>query len=398
MRIRAALCAVLVCSTSVIAQELIESGDYPNWLPGPNAVQSRGGCFLLASGSINPGDVDWVSVAIPFPSDRTVVDVDFASGGGQSFVLVVDDAGRTFFGMADSNNSADNVCGLGTTSLLLGSTLDSVVDMGGTPADTVLEVGVTGSGDFGFTGRHSQTFNYEVWVYAGEPVELCASDFDCDDGVDCTVDACDVATGACSNTPDDAWCDNGLYCDGAEVCDVADGCLAGMPPCNGDLECDEDADMCLSAAAALVLDVRPGVCPNWVNTQSRGVLHVGLMGSPDFEVGSVDPSTLLLWRADGVGEGVAPWSGGGSVRMVDVGDSSSVGEACDCVDRHPDGTYDLLLKFRVNDLVQAMALDSLQEPTLLELTLEGFTRGGEAFAASDCVTVMPLERPRTNAR
>ena len=127
-------------------------------------------------------------------------------------------------------------------------------------------------------------------------------------------------------------------------------------------------------------------------------MHVGLIGSADFDVGSVDPSSLLLRRSDGIGKGVAPWSRGGSVRMVDVGGSSSPGEACDCVDRRPDGTFDILLKFRVNHLVRAMALQSVREPTVLELTLDGFTKGGEAFAASDCVTVMPLRRPRRHSR
>jgi len=389
MHIRAALCAVLVCSTSVIGQELIESSDYPNSLPGPNVVQVNGGCFLAATGSIAPGDVDWVSVAIPFASARTVVDIDFA-GGGQSFVLVADETGGTYFGMSDGNNGADELCGLGAISLVQGSSTDSVVDMGATPADTMAHVGVTGANDFGFTGSHSQTFDYEVWVYAGEPAAGCTSDLDCDDGVDCTWDVCDTATGTCANEPDDSFCDNGLYCDGAEMCDAASGCVAGALPCAEGLTCDEDAGMCVSESSTLVLDVRPGVCPNWVNARSRGVLHVGLMGSDDFEVGSVDPTTLLLWRSDGVGEGVAPWSGGASVRMVDVGGSDvASGGDCACYERRPDGTYDLLVKFRIHEMVRAMQLDDLTEPTLLEVTLEGYTKGGEPFAASDCVNVIP---------
>ena len=43
---------------------------------------------------------------------------------------------------------------------------------------------------------------------AGTPV-------DCDDEVDCTVDSCDEDTDACDNTPDDAECDDGLFCNGA---------------------------------------------------------------------------------------------------------------------------------------------------------------------------------------
>ncbi|MEC9071782.1 MAG: hypothetical protein VX938_05350, partial [Myxococcota bacterium] len=69
-----------------------------------------------------------------------------------------------------------------------------------------------------------------------------------DDGVDCTTDACDEDGDAVTNTPDDAQCDNGLFCDGEETCDAVDGCENGTPPsvddgveCTTDA-CDEDGD------------------------------------------------------------------------------------------------------------------------------------------------------------
>ena len=55
---------------------------------------------------------------------------------------------------------------------------------------------------------------------------------DCDDAVSCTVDACNEATDSCDYTPDDALCDNGLYCDGAETCDAVNDCQPGTPPCS----------------------------------------------------------------------------------------------------------------------------------------------------------------------
>jgi cysteine-rich repeat protein len=72
---------------------------------------------------------------------------------------------------------------------------------------------------------------------------------DCDDGVGCTVDTCEA--NACSNVPDDASCDNGLYCDGAETCDPVSDCRTGSPVvcspdgdvCTDDI-CDEETDAC----------------------------------------------------------------------------------------------------------------------------------------------------------
>ena len=69
-----------------------------------------------------------------------------------------------------------------------------------------------------------------------------------DDGVACTVDACDEVADAVTHTPDDAACDDGAFCNGAETCDLVSDCQAGPPPllddgvaCTVDA-CDEVAD------------------------------------------------------------------------------------------------------------------------------------------------------------
>jgi hypothetical protein len=66
----------------------------------------------------------------------------------------------------------------------------------------------------------------------------------CDDGIGCTADSCNESTDQCDNLPDDAFCDNGLFCDGAETCDVVLDCQAGSDPC-APLACDEENDVCI---------------------------------------------------------------------------------------------------------------------------------------------------------
>ena len=66
----------------------------------------------------------------------------------------------------------------------------------------------------------------------------------CDDNVACTTDACSDAEKSCTHTPNDAQCDNGLFCDGEEFCDPALGCRLSPPPCSEDQRCDEDAHIC----------------------------------------------------------------------------------------------------------------------------------------------------------
>jgi len=48
-----------------------------------------------------------------------------------------------------------------------------------------------------------------------------------DDGVSCTVDACDEGTDTITHAANDAACADGLYCNGAETCNVASGCQGG---------------------------------------------------------------------------------------------------------------------------------------------------------------------------
>lgn len=69
---------------------------------------------------------------------------------------------------------------------------------------------------------------------AGEPVV-------CDDGVPCTIDACQEPTGACLYTPVDAACDDGATCNGAESCDPSAGCVPGTPwDCSDGIDCTSD--------------------------------------------------------------------------------------------------------------------------------------------------------------
>ncbi|MDO8631071.1 MAG: IPTL-CTERM sorting domain-containing protein, partial [Phycisphaerales bacterium] len=113
--------------------------------------------------------------------------------------------------------------------------------------------------------------------------EICTPDVgcqpgappDCDDGVGCTEDSCDEANDRCVNTPDDAPCDDGLYCDGVEVCDPVTGCRAGAPSnCNDGVgctidSCDEANNTCVHARDSDLCD--DGLFCNGVETCNPGV-------------------------------------------------------------------------------------------------------------------------------
>ncbi|MBM4353600.1 MAG: hypothetical protein FJ109_07340, partial [Deltaproteobacteria bacterium] len=64
-----------------------------------------------------------------------------------------------------------------------------------------------------------------------------------DDGIACTDDKCDEATDSILHTVNHAKCDNGKWCDGIELCDEQKGCVAGSIPAGGDdgIPCTVDA-------------------------------------------------------------------------------------------------------------------------------------------------------------
>ncbi|MDF1566159.1 MAG: hypothetical protein P1V51_24215 [Deltaproteobacteria bacterium] len=81
-----------------------------------------------------------------------------------------------------------------------------------------------------------------------------------DDGLPCTRDLCDLVGDEIVHVADDAFCDDGLFCNGVESCSLTLGCTAGAPPevddgivCTSD-RCDEDADEIVHAPDASVCD------------------------------------------------------------------------------------------------------------------------------------------------
>ncbi|NOX58756.1 MAG: S8 family serine peptidase, partial [Planctomycetes bacterium] len=65
---------------------------------------------------------------------------------------------------------------------------------------------------------------------------------DCNDSVGCTADSCNEGTNSCDNTPNNANCDNGLFCDGAETCDAVSDCQPGTPiNCSDGVGCTDDS-------------------------------------------------------------------------------------------------------------------------------------------------------------
>lgn len=74
------------------------------------------------------------------------------------------------------------------------------------------------------------------------PARECEPGDPCDDGVACTIDACDAAAGRCTHAASDAACDDGVACT-VDACDPTAGCTS-MPDdgaCDDGVGCTIDA-------------------------------------------------------------------------------------------------------------------------------------------------------------
>jgi hypothetical protein len=171
------------------------------------------------------------------------------------------------------------------------------------------------------------------------------------------------------------------FADDPEVADTG----LGLPPI-----VDMGAFERPPSVVAISLDVKPGSCPNPFNRASNGVLPVAAAGTPDLDVSTIDVSTLLLARADGVGAGVAPLDGPpGPHTVVDDVASPFGGEPCACHEANGDGIDDLSMKFDRQDLVAALELDELSPGAVVELVLTGAMLDGTPLSGSDCVRLVP---------
>jgi len=124
------------------------------------------------------------------------------------------------------------------------------------------------------------------------------------------------------------------------------------------------------------VDIKPGSCPNPLNVKDKGVLPVAILGTEDFDVSTIDPSTIVL-------EGVYPlrWA------LEDVATPFD-GEECECTTEGSDGFMDLTLKFNTQEIIGELGDVTDGEVRPLYLTgnlMEEF--GGTLIEGSDCVII-----------
>mgnify|MGYP007032564592 CR=1 FL=1 len=170
--------------------------------------------------------------------------------------------GRTTHDATEGNDDSPSTTATtqGTGSATSGSQGDDDSTTGtATHADDTVGGDESTGGDESSTGEVPCTDPSEcdngIWC---DGIEACvegvcvAGEAPCDDAVACTDDVCDEGGRSCTHTPNDGACDNGVYCDGVESCDPQAGCQPGEAVvCPADevtctvAQCDEGAQGCV---------------------------------------------------------------------------------------------------------------------------------------------------------
>ncbi len=131
-----------------------------------------------------------------------------------------------------------------------------------------------------------------------------------------------------------------------------------------------------SLALEVAFDIKPTSCPNPLNVVGGGVLPAAILGTEDFDVSEIDPTTIEL-------EGVP-------VSRYDYEDVTTPipddAEECDCTTEEGDGYMDLTLKFNKSDIVSAIG--PVMDGDVITLTVSGNLLDGREFDGTDCVIMI----------
>ncbi len=134
----------------------------------------------------------------------------------------------------------------------------------------------------------------------------------------------------------------------------------------------------------VAVDIKPGSCPNPLNTKSSGVLPVAILGTDDVNVFDIDPTSIRL-------AGVEPLRSGYEDVATPVSDSND----CNCTEEGPDGFLDLTLKFKTQRIVEAIG--DVNDGDVLTLELTGVLFDPMPFEThiegADCILVCGRHKP-----
>ena len=142
------------------------------------------------------------------------------------------------------------------------------------------------------------------------------------------------------------------------------------------------------------LDIKPGSCPNPLNSQlfgdlnaknnKGGVITIALLGG-SLDLSQVCQQTINI-------NGLAPLGGGQAPELDDVSTEDGNAAPCDCIGGGGDGILDLKMKYDSGDLAQALG-GSPNKGQILQVDMTFTDLSGLCYVASDCIKVVGNANP-----
>jgi hypothetical protein len=126
-------------------------------------------------------------------------------------------------------------------------------------------------------------------------------------------------------------------------------------------------------------DVHPTSWPNPINTKSKGVTPTAILGTEEFDVMNIDPATLYLDLPEGT---VYPKSWA----YEDVTTPAGNEWECNDTEEGPDGYMDLTIKFKTQELVEA--LGEVNDGDVLVITIKGLLLNEQDLEGDDCILII----------
>lgn len=148
------------------------------------------------------------------------------------------------------------------------------------------------------------------------------------------------------------------------------------------------------------IDIKPGGCPNPLVLKGFGKVPVAILGTDSFDVGTINPDSLVLTRPGYESVTVLPVMR--TVRIEDVA-TPFVGAECECAETEGDLYDDLVLKFRRRQVIEALGLADEDVGVTVPLILTGELNDGTPISGQDCVWIKKIKaqakfHPRGKAR
>jgi hypothetical protein len=130
------------------------------------------------------------------------------------------------------------------------------------------------------------------------------------------------------------------------------------------------------------LDMSPGNCPNTVQIWTSGYARGSVLGSFQFDVSQIIPTSLRIVRADGVGRPLNP-----SLEIYQDNSTPYRGVQGGCNAVGADGSVDLTFRVLKDKMRRAFLLGNLPEGTQVPIMITGRLYNGSVFQTRDFIRV-----------